>query len=253
MSEFEGRVVIVTGASRGIGRGIARHLAKAGAMLTVTGRKQARLDETADELRGLGADVTALVADVADRAATDHVVATTVERYGRVDGLVNNAQTFRPVMKLEDVTDADMNVLFETGPKGTLWAMQAVLPHMQRQGWGRIVNFGSVIGINGAAGYGPYGASKEAIRALTRVAAREWAKHGIVVNCVCPASVAHRMAPGDPARQEAYDRMYKDHPMGRDGDAEADIAPVVAFLLSDACRYLTGETLLVDGGGFLRA
>ena len=253
MTEFAGRVVIVTGASRGIGRGIARHLAKAGAALTVTGRKQSRLDETVEELQGLGADVAGFVGDVADRAATEHVVNMTIERHGRIDGLVNNAQTFRPVMKLEDVVESDMDLLFNTGPKGTLWAMQAVFAQMRDQGWGRIVNMGSVIGINGAAGYGPYSASKEAVRALTRVAAREWAKHGIVVNCVCPASAGHRVAPNDPARQEAYDRMYKDHPMGRDGDAEADIAPVVAFLLSDACRYMTGETLLVDGGGFLRA
>jgi NAD(P)-dependent dehydrogenase (short-subunit alcohol dehydrogenase family) len=253
MTDFTGRVVIVTGGSRGIGRGIAHHLAKAGAMLTVTGRKQSRIDEAVEELQGLGADAIGLVADVADREAATGVVEATVERFGRVDGLVNNAHTFRPVMALEDVTASDMDVLFDTGPKGTLWAMQAVSVHMRRQGWGRIVNMGSVIGINGAAGYGPYSASKEAIRALTRVAAREWAKHGIVVNCVCPASAGHRIAPGDPARQEAYDRMYKDHPMGRDGDAEADIAPVVAFLLSDDCRYMTGETLLVDGGGFLRA
>jgi NAD(P)-dependent dehydrogenase (short-subunit alcohol dehydrogenase family) len=253
VSDFTGRAVIVTGASRGIGRGIARHLAKAGAALTVTGRKQSRLDETVDELRALGADVIGMVGDVAERSATDKVVAATAERFGRIDGLVNNAQTFRPVMPLDAVTDADMDLLFDTGPKGTLWAMQAVVPHMRRQQWGRIVNMGSVIGINGASGYGPYSASKEAIRALTRVAAREWARDGIVVNCVCPASAGHRIAPGDPARQEAYDRMYKDHPMGRDGDAEADIAPVVAFLLSDDCRYMTGETLLVDGGGFLRA
>jgi 2-hydroxycyclohexanecarboxyl-CoA dehydrogenase len=253
MTEFAGRVVIVTGASRGIGRGIARNLAKSGAMLTVTGRKQSRLDEAVEEFRGLGADVVGVVGNVGERAAIDHMVAVTVERFGRIDGLVNNAQTFRPVMNLEDVTEGDMDVLFDTGPKGTLWAMQAVLPFMRQRGWGRIVNMGSVIGINGAAGYGPYSASKEAVRALTRVAAREWAKYGIVVNCVCPASAGHRIAPNDPARQEAYDRMYKDHPMGRDGDAEADIAPVVAFLLSDGCRYMTGETLLVDGGGFLRA
>jgi NAD(P)-dependent dehydrogenase (short-subunit alcohol dehydrogenase family) len=166
---------------------------------------------------------------------------------------VCNAQSFRPTTPLEDVTQHDMDVLFDTGPKGTLYAMQAAFPFMRDAGWGRIVTMGSVVGINGGAGYGPYAASKEAIRGLTRVAAREWARHGIVVNCVCPASVGHRRPPASPEQQAVYDRMYAEHPMGRDGDAEADIAPVVGFLLSDACRYLTGETLLVDGGGFLRA
>jgi NAD(P)-dependent dehydrogenase (short-subunit alcohol dehydrogenase family) len=129
---------------------------------------------------------------------------------------------------------------------------------MRAQGWGRIVNVASANGLRGAAGFGPYNASKEAIRALTRTAAREWARHGIVVNCFCPASAAHRMPPADDAapddpRRAAYAAMYADHPMGRDGDPEADIAPVVLFLLSDACRYLTGETLKVDGGGTMWA
>ena len=252
--DLAGRVVIVTGASRGIGRGVARHLARLGARLVITGRRSERLEATRLELIELGADVLALTADVADRVRSGEVVAETLDRHGRVDGLVNNAQTFRPVTPLAAVTPADMDLLFDTGPKGTLWAMQAVYEPMRAQGWGRIVNMGSVMGLNGAAGYGPYSASKEAIRAITRVAAREWAASGIVVNCVCPASAGHRRPPdGDPDRQAAFDALYKNHPLGRDGDAETDIGPVVAFLLSDGCRYLTGDTLLVDGGGYLRS
>jgi NAD(P)-dependent dehydrogenase (short-subunit alcohol dehydrogenase family) len=137
---------------------------------------------------------------------------------------------------------------------GTLWAMQAVLPSMREQGWGRIVTMGSAMGLTGAPGYGPYSASKEAIRSLTRTAAREWGRFGIVVNCVCPASVGHRLPPDDDrTRAAAFAEMYADHPLGRDGDPEQDIAPVVAFLLSDACRYVTGETFMVDGGGVMRA
>jgi NAD(P)-dependent dehydrogenase (short-subunit alcohol dehydrogenase family) len=131
--------------------------------------------------------------------------------------------------------------------------MQAVFPYMRAQGYGRIVNVASAAGLMGAAGYGPYNAAKEAIRALTRTAAREWGRYGIIVNCYCPASVAHRRPPGDaPSHQKAvYEQMYRDHPLGRDGDAEDDIAPVVLFLLSEACRYMTGETLKIDGGGYL--
>jgi NAD(P)-dependent dehydrogenase (short-subunit alcohol dehydrogenase family) len=253
-ADVRDRVVVVTGASRGIGRGIARHLGRAGARLALTGRRPERLAALSAELEELGVEHLVEACDVADREAAVALVGRTVERFGRVDGLVANAQTFRPVMPLEDVGPADVDLLFDTGPKGTLWAMQAVFPHMRDQGWGRIVTMGSAMGLTGAAGYAPYGASKEAIRSLTRSAAKEWGRHGIVVNCVCPASAAHRLPPDDDgARRAAFDAMYADHPIGRDGDPEDDIAPVVAFLLSDACRYLTGETLMVDGGGVLRA
>ena len=248
------RVIVVTGATRGIGRGLARVLARAGARLVVTGRKPERLAETSAELDALGAEHLAVAADVADRGAALELARRAAERFGRIDGLVANAQSLRSVRPLEEVTPQDLDVLLETGPKGTLWSMQAVFPFMRERGYGRIVTLGSAIALTGASGYGPYAAAKEAIRALTRTAAREWGRHGITVNCVCPASVAHRLPPGDdPARRAAFERMYANHPMGRDGDAEADIAPPILFLLSEECRYLTGETLMVDGGGLLRA
>jgi NAD(P)-dependent dehydrogenase (short-subunit alcohol dehydrogenase family) len=249
----EGKVIIVTGASRGIGRGVARHLASAGALLAITGRKPDRLEAAAAELTTLGAAPLARPVDVADRAGMFAFVEETAGRFGRVDGLVANAQTFRPVMKLEDVAEPDMDLLFGTGPKGTLWAMQAVLPHMREQQWGRIVTMGSTVGLTGAPGYGPYGASKEAIRSLTRTAAREWGQYGITVNCICAVSIGHRLPPADdPRRAAAFDAVFKDQPIARDGDPEADIAPAMTFLLSDACRYMTGQTMMVDGGAFMR-
>ena len=249
----EGRVIVVTGASRGIGRGVARHLAACGATLVVTGRKPDRLDALCAELRELGAEHLARVVNVADRDGTVALVEEAAGRFGRIDGLVANAQTFRPVMALEEVTPADMDLLLDTGPKGTLWAMQAVFPHMRAQGWGRIVTMGSTAGLTGASGYGPYGASKEAIRSLTRTAAREWGRHGITVNCICAVSIAHRLPPGDdPDRAAAFEAVFKDQPIARDGDAEHDIAPVMTFLLSDACRYVTGQTVMVDGGALMR-
>jgi NAD(P)-dependent dehydrogenase (short-subunit alcohol dehydrogenase family) len=250
--DVSGKVVIVTGATRGIGKGLALHLAKGGARVVVTGRKPERLEAMADELDALGVEHLALVSNVADREGCGALVSATVERFGRVDGLVANAQTFRSVTPLEDVTEGDMDLLYDTGPKGTLWLMQAVFPHMRDQGWGRIVTMGSNGALNGAAGYGPYVASKEAIRGLTRVAAREWGRHGIVVNCVCPVSVAHRTPPtDDPKRAEIFASTFANQPIARDGDAEDDIAPIVTFLLSDACRYMTGQTLMADGGAIM--
>ncbi len=249
----EGRVVIVTGASRGIGRGIALHLARSGAHLVVTGRKLDGLTALSTELDELGAAHLAVPLNVADRDGAFALVEQTVARFGKVDGLVCNAQTFRPVMPLADVKASDMDTVLDTGPKGTLWGMQAVFPHMRDQGWGRIVTMGSHAGLLGQVGYGPYGSSKEAIRSLTRSAAREWGPFGIVVNCVCPVAIAHRAPPtDDPAREAAWASTFSNQPIARDGDPEDDIAPPVTFLLSDACRYVTGQTFMLDGGSFLR-
>ncbi len=244
--------MIVTGASRGIGKGIVLHLAREGARLVVTGRKPERLEALSKELDALGADHLARPTNVADRDGAFDLVAETVERFGRVDALVANAQTFRSVTPLADVTEADMDLLLDTGPKGTLWGMQAVFPRMRDRQWGRIVTMGSHAGLLGAVGYAPYASSKEAIRALTRAAAREWGQYGITVNCICPVSIAHRAPPADdPARVAAYKATFADQPIPRDGDAQDDIAPVVSFLLSEASRYVTGQTIMVDGGAFM--
>ncbi len=249
-----GKVIVVTGAGRGIGRGIARHLARNGATVVAAEYRRHRLDDVIAELDELGVANLGVECDVGDRDAVFAMVAETVGAFGRVDGIVNNAQTFVSAKPLDEVTEADVDLLHRTGPKGTLWAMQAVFPHMRDQGWGRIVNVASANGIRGASGFAPYNASKEAIRALTRTAAREWARHGIVVNCYCPAAAGHRDAPAeDDIRRDAWQAMYAMHPMNRDGDPEDDIAPPVLFLLSDACRWMTGETLMLDGGGLMRA
>lgn len=264
LSSVAGRAIIVTGAGRGIGRGIAHHLGKSGAAVVALERREDLLTQVTSELDELEVANMGVQCDISDRDAMFEMAAQVAERFGRIDGLVNNAQRFISVKDLEEVTAEDLAVLYETGPYATLWGMQAVFPAMKEQGWGRIVNVASSNGISGAAGYGPYNSSKEAIRGLTRTAAREWARYGIVVNCYCPASASHRMPPADVGeakgsdgesahRKAAFEKMYADHPMGRDGDPELDIGPVVAFLCSDACRYMTGETLMVDGGGHMRA
>ncbi len=249
----QGNTVIVTGAGQGIGRGIALHLGKHGANIVVAEWKAHRMQRTVDELTALGVAALGVECDVGSKASIEAMVAATVARFGRVDALVNNAQTFRPQAPVEQIAADDAEVFYRSGPLGTLWAMQAVFPHMRAQGWGRIVNVGSASGIVGLHGYGAYNMSKEAIRALTRTAAREWGPHGIIVNCFCPGAASKRGSEGVERAAQHGRVLVMDRPIDRLGDPEDDIAPVVLFLCSDACRYLTGQTFMVDGGAFLWA
>ena len=248
-----GRVVIVTGAGQGIGRGMAHHLGRNGAAIVVAEWKEHRAERTVEELTALGVPAIAAVCDISEKGQVDDMVARTVAHFGKVDGLINNAQTFRPQAPMATVSGDDVDVFYDSGVKGTLWAMQAVYPHMQAAGWGRIVNFVSAAGITGMAGYGAYNASKEAIRALTRTAAREWGRDGIVVNCIAPGAASKRGQDSAARNTEAFQQFMREHPIGRQGDPEDDIGPVALFLCSDACRYLTGQTFMVDGGAFLFA
>jgi NAD(P)-dependent dehydrogenase (short-subunit alcohol dehydrogenase family) len=251
MHSVAGKVIVVTGSGRGVGLGIARHLGAGGARVVVAEWKPDLLAAAAAELTALGVDVLGVRTNIMERDEIDAMVAATVDRFGRVDGIVNNAQTFRPLAPMATVSAEDVDVFYTSGVKGSLWAMQAVYPHMAAQGWGRIVNFASSMGITGGRGFGAYNASKEAIRALTRTAAREWAPDGIVVNCIAPAAADHH---GDPAKQsEGYRVFVESCPMGRQGDPETDIGPLAWFLCSDACRYLTGHTFMADGGAFMWA
>jgi NAD(P)-dependent dehydrogenase (short-subunit alcohol dehydrogenase family) len=251
MHGVDGKVIIVTGSGRGVGKGMALHLGKGGARVVVAEWKEHLLSETCAELTDLGVENLGVVCDIQHKDQIDAMVAQTVERFGRVDALVNNAQTFRPLAPIAEVSEEDVDVFYTSGVKGSLWAMQAVYPHMKAQGWGRIVNFASSMGITGGTGFAAYNASKEAIRALTRTAAREWAADGIVVNAIAPAAATHH---GEAGKQsEGYRIFIQNCPMGRQGDPELDIAPIAWFLCSDACRYLTGHTFMADGGAFMWA
>jgi NAD(P)-dependent dehydrogenase (short-subunit alcohol dehydrogenase family) len=246
MHAVEGRVIIVTGSGQGVGRGMAHHLGKAGASVVVADYQAVKMERTCDELSSIGVENLGVEVDIRDRERIDAMVAATVEHFGRVDAIVNNAQTFRANAPMEDVSADDVEVFYQSGVLGTLWAMQAVYPHMKAAGWGRIVNFGSSMGRVGGAGFGAYNASKEAIRGLSRTAAREWASDGIIVNVIAPAA-----APPRAAGSEHYEEFMRTSPMGRNGDPETDVGPIAHFLCSDACRFVTGHTFMVDGGNFL--
>jgi NAD(P)-dependent dehydrogenase (short-subunit alcohol dehydrogenase family) len=179
------------------------------------------------------------------------MVADTVRRFGTVDVLVNNAHGFGTRAKLEEIPDAQFDLSWRTGVKGTWWAMCAVRPIMAGKGRGRIVNFVSLAAERGDAGLGDYSATKAGIVALSRTAAREWGAEGITVNCIAPAAWTKRGQDWAARDPEGYARAMAARPIGRLGDPATDIAPVALFLASDESRFVTGEVIHADGGAFL--
>jgi NAD(P)-dependent dehydrogenase (short-subunit alcohol dehydrogenase family) len=243
-----GKVALVTGAGQGIGRGVALALAKESAAVAVVGRTPGPCEKVAAELVEVGAQALAVQCDVADRAQVERAVAQVVERFSGLDVLVNNAQSSRQQL-IADIVDDDVEECWRSGALGTLYAMQAALPHLRARGGGAIINFGSSTAIDGNVSFGAYAMAKEAIRGLSRVAAREWGRYGIRVNVVVPNALspaAERYADQHPERFEA---MAAALPLRRVGDPELDIGRAVVALASDDLAYLTGDTLRLTGGG----
>ena len=244
---LSGRNAVVTGAGNGIGRAIARRLAAEGAGVIVAEYDEASGRSCAEAIGQSGGAARFVAVDVADR---DSVLAMMAEA-GPVDILVNNAWRSQGISRIEGKSDAVFHASLDVAFFAAKWTMEAALPHMKAQGWGRVINLASLNGVNAHMGSADYNAAKEALRALTRTAAREWARYGICANVLCPAAMAastRRIMAQQPGMIE---RIEQANPMGRIGDPEADIAPVALFLASDDARYLTGNTLFADGGGHI--
>jgi len=246
------RVAVITGAGDGIGHGIARRFAAEGARIVVAELDPDRGAAVAEELTSeFGTDARFVPTDVADQAANEHMIEVANDAWGAVDVLVNNAWGGGSLKRVEHKTNDDFDRGMHVGFYGPMWAMRAAFPIMKAQHRGSVINICSLNGVNAHMGTADYNTAKEALRALTRSAAREWAQHGIICNAICPAAkttAAKRVFAQNPELEASADAS---NPMGRMGDPEADIAPVALFLASDDAAYLTGNTLFVDGGSHI--
>jgi NAD(P)-dependent dehydrogenase (short-subunit alcohol dehydrogenase family) len=248
MGLLQDKVCLITGAGGGIGRGVARRFAREGAAVVI-----AELDTTtgaavAAECEELGARALFLQTDVTKKSSIEAAIQGTVERLGGLDVLVNNAFVPTPNVLLEDKTDAMLDSTLNSCVWATWWAMKAAQPHMRARGGGSIVNFYSIDVELGAWLHADYNTAKAAILGLTRSGAAEWGRFNIRVNAIAPTAMGatfHKLCAENPGFAEKSAAM---RPLGRCGEPEDDIGPVVVFLASEMSRYVTGEALHVDGG-----
>ena len=244
--KLEGRVALVTGASQGIGHACALALAREGASIAVAARNQQKLDELVAQIAAAGGKASAFVIDVADEEQVKSGIKSALAQFGKIDILVNNAgcNVRKPAL---DVTWEDWNLVLDTNLRGTFFVAQAVARHMIPRAYGRIINIGSVTSVAGYAGLGPYGASRGGVKQLTMSLADDWGSHGITVNCLAPGwfKTAQNAVMYENKEWVAYlkDRI----PLKRPGQPN-DLDGAIVFLASDASEYVTGQTLLVDGG-----
>lgn len=265
MSFLKGKTAIITGAGRAvlsdgrcgsIGYGIATAYAKEGANLVITGRNVKKLEDAKEELERLyGITVLIVQADVNAGADNEAVVANVVKKtmdtFGRIDVLINNAQASASGVPLADHTTEQFDLALYSGLYAAFYYMKACYPHL-KETKGTVINFASGAGLFGNFGQCAYAAAKEGIRGLTRVAATEWAKDGINVNIICPLAWTAQLEQFEKAYPNAFKENVKMPPAGHYGDSELEIGRVCVQLASEDFKYLTGETLTLEGGMGLR-
>lgn len=252
--ELTGKTALITGASRGLGQQFARALAGAGADVAVTSRTRDSLAATAKEVEALGRRAVCVELDVREEASIHRAVAEAIGGLGHIDILVNNAgcNIRKPAV---DVTWADWSTVVDTNLRGIFFVAQAVARHMIPRRYGRIVNIGSVTCVARYAGLGPYGASRGGVKQLTMSLAHDWGPHGITVNCLAPGWFKTEQNRVMYETKGWVEYLCERIPLGRPG-TPGDLDGALLLLASDAGRYITGQTLLVDGGisvGALRA
>jgi NAD(P)-dependent dehydrogenase (short-subunit alcohol dehydrogenase family) len=244
---LDGKVVLVTGSGQGIGQGIAFAAAAEGADIVAAGRTLEKVEKTCEEVRARGRRALALKCDVRRRDEVDATMQATLAEFGRLDGLVNNAQmvALGPVL---GITEKDARRTWESGFLGSLWFMQAAYPAL-KESKGAVVNLGTGSALrNDLPGFALYAGTKEMIRSLTRMAALEGGPDGIRDNACIPNGESPGMQMWSEFAPKEYDEFVASIPLGRVGRLEEDVGRAVAFLLSDDAAYVTGSTLMADGG-----
>jgi 3-oxoacyl-[acyl-carrier protein] reductase len=247
MSSLQGRIALVTGASQGIGRACALELARAGATVALAARNEGKLAEAVAEIEAAGGHAAAFALDVASEESIKSGAKAILERFGKVEILVNNAGITRDALSMS-MKRADWDDVLATNLTGAFLMTQAVLRPMLKNRWGRIINISSVVGRTGQAGQVNYAASKAGLIGITRSLAREVGSRGITVNAVAPGYIETPMT--SVLDEKLREAMIGSIPLGRAG-TDAEIAQSVAFLASDAAAYITGHVLDVNGGMFI--
>jgi gluconate 5-dehydrogenase len=244
--DLGGRVALVTGTSRGLGQYMARALAKAGADLVLTSRDVDRLSPFETEIKALGRRTFSVELDVRSQESIEKMVASAEAAFGRVDILVNNAgcNVRKPAL---DVTWDDWNLILETNLRGSFFVAQAVARGMIARCYGRIINIGSITTVAGYAGLAPYGASRGGVKQLTMSLADDWGKYGVTVNCLAPGWFRTEQNKVLYENREWVKYLCDRIPLKRPGQPQ-DLDAAVVFLAAESSRYITGQTLLVDGG-----
>jgi NAD(P)-dependent dehydrogenase (short-subunit alcohol dehydrogenase family) len=245
---LEGRAVIVTGAAQGVGKGIAGALLERGASVLLVDNKADVIDRTVGEFASAGLVSESLVTDLRDSASSQAIVDHALSRFGKVDALVNDAIATNEPKALVDITTEDYDLVFDVGPRATFFLMQAVYPAMKTAGKGVIVNLGSGSGTGGQSQFAAYGAAKEAIRGMSKAAALEWGPDNIRVNVICPFADSPGVQFWQDVAPKDFERALRAVPLGRVGRTREDIGAVVAFLVGDDGGFITGQTIMVDGG-----
>ncbi len=250
--DLTGKVVVITGASRGIGRAMALRMAGAGARVVVSSRKLDACEEVARTIRDAGAEAAAVACNVSHIDQLEHLVTSSINAFGRIDCLVGNAAVNPHYGPMTTIGESAFEKIIHCNVRANLWLARLVLPGMAERGEGSIIYVSSIAGIKGTDDIGTYGMSKAAVIAMARNLAVTWGKRGIRVNTIAPGLVRTDFARALWEDPERLAQVEEHCPMRRIGEPD-DIAGTAVFLASDAARYITGQTIVVDGGGTIAA
>ena len=246
------KVVIITGGGKGIGYGVSEAFLEAGFNVVITGRTLKTLNEAKEKLENTyKGEVLALIGDGTKIDDVKDVIKKTIAKFGRIDVLINNAQSSKSGLLLVEHSIDDFKLAIESGLYATFYYMKECYPYL-KETKGSVINFASGAGLFGRSNQSSYAAAKEGIRGLSRVAATEWGKDNINVNCICPLVMTEELAKWKEEYPDVYNNTIKGIPMERFGDAKKDIGSVCLFLASDGASYLSGETITLQGASGLR-